>query len=173
MISQRLTIRPETPLDYPAITEVHTLAFERNNEAQLVGRVRASRHYIPNLSLIAELNHTIIGHILLSYVNLIGAEQWQIISLAPIAVRPNFHNQGVGSQLVQIALERAEAMGERLVVVLGHPQFYSRFGFKSANRYGIEAPFPVPEEAIMIKPLQNYRQNFRGKVIYPSAFDEV
>ena len=81
MISQRLTIRPETPLDYPAIAEVHTLAFERNNEAQLVWRVRASRHYISSLSLIAiaELNHTIIGHILLSYVNLIGAEQWQIL----------------------------------------------------------------------------------------------
>ena len=75
--------------------------------------------------------------------------------------------------MVQVALERAEAMNERLVVVLGNPQFYSRFGFESANRYGIEAPFPVPEEAFMIKPLQNYWQHFRGKVIYPSAFDEV
>ena len=173
MISQRLTICPETPLDYPAIAGVHTLAFGRNNEAQLVEKIRASKHYIPNLSLIAEFNHTIIGHILLSYVNLIEEEIWQVLSLAPIAVRPEFHNQGVGSQLVQVALERAEAIDEPLVVVLGHPQFYSRFGFEPANRYGIEAPFPVPEEAFMIKPLQNYRQHFRGKVIYPSAFNEV
>ena len=172
-MTPRLTIRPETPLDYPVIAGVHTLAFGRSNEAELVGRVRASRHYISSLFLIAELNHTIIGHILLNYVNLIGEEQWQVLSLAPIAVRPEFHNQGVGSQLVQVALERAEAMGEILVVVLGHPRFYSRFGFDPANHYGIEAPFPVPEEAFMIKPLQNYRQHFRGKVIYPSAFNDV
>ena len=167
-----LTIRPETPLDYPAIAGVHTLAFGRNNEAQLIEQIRAFKHYIPSLSLIAELNHTIIGHILLNYVNLIGEEQWQVLSLAPIAVRPEFHNQGVGSQLVEVALERAE-IDELLVVVLGNPRFYSRFGFEPASRYGIEAPFPVPEAAFMIKPLQNYRQPFRGKVIYPSVFNKV
>jgi putative acetyltransferase len=166
-----MNIRCENRSDYPAIAELNRLAFEQENEAKLVESIRHSDCYIPELSLVAELNGAIAGHILFSYINLVGQENLQVLGLAPVAVRPEFQRQGVGSALVRAGLEAAEARGELMVIVLGNPQFYSRFGFESSVSYGIESPFPVPAEVFMIKPLKNYQGKYRGKVVYPPAFN--
>ncbi|MDZ8262553.1 N-acetyltransferase [Nostoc sp. ChiQUE01b] len=168
-----INVRCETLLDYTAIAEVNTLAFGQGNEAQLVEKIRNSNRYISDLSLVAEVENIIVGHILFSYIDLVGEETLQVLSLAPLAVRPQFQRQGIGSALIKAGLEIAEAKKEAIVIVLGHPHFYIRFSFQPSVVYEIESPFPVPEEFFMVKVLQNYQKNYKGKVVYPDAFDEV
>lgn len=171
--SELINIRACNRSDYQAIAELNQLAFERENEALLVELIRDSDQYIPELELVAELSCAFVGHILFSYIDLVGQENLQVLGLAPIAVRPEFQRQGIGSTLVQVGLEAASSRGEVMVIVLGHPQFYSRFGFEPSVGYGIESPFPVAEEAFMVKPLKNYQGRYRGKVVYPPAFNRV
>ncbi|MFW9258062.1 GNAT family N-acetyltransferase [Nostoc sp. CALU 546] len=168
-----MNIRCETLTDYPAIAEVNTLAFGQENEAKLVEEIRRSERYIPELSLVAEIENVVVGHILFSYIDLVGKETLQVLGLAPLAILPLFQRQGIGSALIKAGLEIAEAKKEAVVIVLGHPQFYTRFGFKTSVVYGIESPFPIPEEFFMVKALQSYQENYKGKVVYPSTFDGV
>ncbi|OUL28041.1 GNAT family N-acetyltransferase [Nostoc sp. T09] len=168
-----MNIRRENIADYPAIAEVNVLAFGQENEAKLVEEIRHSNRYIPELSLVAEVEGLVVGHILFSYINLVGEERLQVLGLAPMAVHPRFQRQGIGSALVQAGLEIADTRGEAIVIVLGHPPFYSRFGFELSVNYAIESPFPVPEEFFMVKPLQSYQERYKGKVVYPPAFEKV
>lgn len=168
-----MNIRFSNRSDYQAIAELNRLVFERDNEAKLVELIRDSDRYIPELELVAELDGAVVGHILFSYIDLVEQEDLLVIALAPMAVRPEFQRRGIGSTLVQVGLEAAEARGESLVIVMGHPHFYSRFGFEPSVSYGIESPFPVPESVFMVKPLKNYQEQYRGKVIYPPAFNGV
>jgi putative acetyltransferase len=168
-----MNIRSETIRDYPAIAEVNRLAFGQENEAKLVEEIRHSERYIPELSLIAEVEAAVVAHILFSYIDLVGEETLQVLGLAPLAVLPHFQRQGIGSVLVQAGLEIANARGEAMAIALGHPQFYHRFGFEPSVNYGIESPFPVPEDVFMVKPLQSYQESYKGKVIYPPAFEIV
>ncbi len=168
-----MNIRGETASDYPAIAQVNRLAFGRDNEAQLVARLRQSEQFVPQLSLVAELDTGLVGHILFTSVELVGEQRLSVLALAPVAVRPEFQGQGVGSALVRAGLAVAEARAEALVIVLGHPQFYARFGFEPSVRYGIQSPFPVPEAVFRVKPLSGYQPWYQGRVSYPAAFNEV
>ncbi|WP_375505552.1 GNAT family N-acetyltransferase [uncultured Nostoc sp.] len=168
-----INIRCETLPDYTVIAEVNTLAFGQENEAKLVDEIRGSDRYIPELSLVAEVENVIVGHILFSYIDLVGEETLQLLGLAPLAVHPQFQRQGIGNALIKAGLEIAEVKKEAIVIVLGHPHFYTRFGFQSSVVYEIESPFPVPEDVFMVKPLQSYQKRYKGKVVYPPAFHEV
>lgn len=166
-----MKIRPEQPLDYQGIAETILQAFSQDNEVRLVQEIRKSDRYIPNLSLVAEVDGVIVGHILFSYIDLVNNDvTYKVLGLAPLAVRSHFQNQGIGSALVREGLTKADAMGESMAIVLGHPQFYSRFGFKPSVQYGIESPFPVPEDFFTIETLNTYQNTQRGKVVYPPAF---
>jgi putative acetyltransferase len=168
-----INIRCEKLSDYTVIAEVNTLAFGQENEAKLVDKIRCSDRYIPELSLVAEVENVVVGHILFSYIDLVGEETLQVLGLAPLAVHPQFQRQGIGSTLIKVGLEIAEANKEAIVIVLGHPEFYTRFGFQPSVVYEIESPFPVPEDVFMVKLLQSYQKTYKGKVIYPSTFDAV
>jgi putative acetyltransferase len=162
-------IRPERPEDAATLRRVHVAAFPTAAEADLVERIRASDGFVPELSLLAEdEDGSVIGHVLLSYVSLAGEP---VLALAPMAVLPMWQGRGVGSALVVAALDAAEVREEPLVVVLGHPWFYPRFGFRRASRYGIFPSAHWPDAAFMVKPLTRNRAELRGKVIYPPAFD--
>jgi putative acetyltransferase len=165
-----MDIRCESSADYAAIAEVNILAFGQENEARMIEEIRCSQGYIPELSLVAEVDGTIVGHILFSYIDLIDQESLKVLALAPLAVIPQFQRRGIGSALVQAGLEKANAIKEALVIVLGHPHFYTRFGFQPSVNYKITSPFQVPEDVFMVKPLQSYQEKYQGKVIYPPAF---
>lgn len=168
-----MNIRRETLTDYPAIAQVNTLAFGQDSEAKLVEQIRRSDRYISELALVAEIEGAVVGHILFSYIDLVHEETLKVLGLAPLAIRPEFQRQGIGSALIKAGLEIAEANKEAIVIVLGHPEFYTRFGFQASVIYGIESPFPVPEEFFMVKTLHSYQEKYKGKVVYPPAFDGV
>ncbi len=168
-------IRPEVPTDAEAIREIHRRAFGRDAEAALVDAVRASPGYLPDLSLVAEAAGVLVGHLLLSAIA-IRTERGDVpaLALAPVAVLPERQGQGVGTALIEHGLERARAAGHRLVVVVGHPTYYPRFGFAPARPRGLEAPFPVSDAAFMALALApGALDGLRGTVVYPPAFADV
>jgi putative acetyltransferase len=167
-----MIVRPETPSDYEAIGELLRSAFGGADESRLVRSLRASDNYVPDLALVAEENGKVVGHIVFSYVTLKDDEEFRVLALAPMAVTPGCQRRGIGGALVEAGLERADDRGEPLVVVVGHPTYYPRFGFEPARRYGIEPPSTdFPDTAFMVRRLSRYSERHRGRVVYPPAFD--
>ena len=146
-----IVIRPEEPQDIPGIAEVNRSAFGGETEVHLVETIRASPGFIRDLSLVAVRDGRIVGHILLSPIH-IQAETREIpaLALAPVAVLPGCQRQGIGSRLVEEGLRQSRELGRGIVIVVGWPSFYPRFGFTRARAQGLEAPFPVPDEAFMV-----------------------
>jgi len=170
-----ITIRPETTEDYTAIAEVNLLAFGREVEPRLVEALRESPEFIPELSLVAVETGRVVGHILSSPM-IIETKDGAVpaLALAVLAVRPEFQNQGIGSQLVRDGLERCRNLGHRIVVVVGHPAYYPRFGFSPARAQGLEAPFPVPDEAFLaLEFVPGALDGIAGVVRYPPPFGEI
>jgi putative acetyltransferase len=162
------TTRPETPADVAAIREVHLAAFETAEEADLVDALRGSAAWIDGLSFVAqEPGGTIVAHSLLTRCHV---ESAPALALAPCAVLPRFQRRGAGSAATSAALDAARQLGEALVVVIGHPAYYPRFGFERASSFGIRPPFEVPDEAVMALPLRPDREVPSGTIAYPQAF---
>lgn len=168
------TVRPETAADEAAIREIETLAFGRPLEAGMVDKVRQSPGFVPVLSLVAERDEKIVGHVLFSKVTIEDAgEAVEVLALGPIGVSPEWQKQGAGGQMIRAGLERARELGYRAVILVGHPTYYPRFGFSPASRFGLKTTFTVPDGVFMALPLYpNGLEGVRGTVIYPSAFDE-
>ncbi|MGV3488941.1 MAG: GNAT family N-acetyltransferase [Tuberibacillus sp.] len=170
-------IRAEKREDIDPISEVHTLAFERVNEAKLVEAIRSSEYFIPELSLaaVSGASNEVIGHIMFSEIS-IKTEEGLLptIGLSPMAVHPEYQNRGIGSALVREGLKRCKEKGFEHVFVLGHPHFYPKFGFEPSNPKGIRPPFPVPDEVFMVCELkEGSLAPIFGTVEYPPAFNEV
>lgn len=173
----KFNIRPECPSDYQGIREVNILAFNnQENEAKLVELIRKSENFIPELSLVAETEeHEIIGHILISTITLVS-DQGKIstLGLAPMAVKPGYQHKGIGSGLVSKGLEACRESGYKHIFVLGHPNFYPRFGFTTSKTYGINPPFHVPDEVFMALELKSGSlSSMQGRIEYPPAFNSV
>lgn len=176
-------IRPEQPDDYEAIAAVHRLAFGRDAEAKLVERLRDTPEYHPGLSLVAVDGSRIIGHLLFHLIAIeadaakeaeAAAAGWiPALALAPLAVTPDRQYQGVGTALLERGILVCHQLGHRIVIVLGHPEYYSHFGFQPASRFGIRCPFSVPDAAFMVLGLRPGALNgVQGTVAYPAAFTE-
>ncbi len=172
----RLTLRAEAPADETGIRIVNEKAFGRDNEGRLVEALRASNNFLPDLSIVAALpDGSIVGHALFSIVSVRGQERdTEMLALAPVAVLRDHQRQGIGAAVIIEGLSRARKLGYRGVVVVGHPEYYPRFGFKSARALGLEAPFSVPDEAFMAMALAgDGLQDVSGMVCYPPEFDDV
>lgn len=170
-----INIRPEREEDFATIHELNLLAFRGEDEAKLIRRIRQSAGFIPELSLVAERDGRVVGHLLFSPI-IIETKKGSVpaLALAPMAVWPEFQNQGIGSELVRQGLQECKRKGHRIVVVVGHPAYYPRFGFSQARRKGLEAPFPVPDEAFMVLELiPGALRGVKGDVKYPRVFDDV
>lgn len=169
-------IRQETPSDIAAIHDVNKQAFDgREAEARLVDVIRKSENFIPELSLVAEENGQILGHILFSCVH-IETENGAVyaIALAPMAVLPGTQKQGIGSKLVRHGLEECKNLGHAIVIVLGHTDYYPRFGFSASLAKSLECPFGDCGEAWMaVELIPGALQGMRGKVVYPAVFNGV
>ena len=123
-------VRIEALGDRAAIHNVVRLAFGRDDEVNLVDALRDGGYV--RASLIAEVERVVVGHILFSDLRIVGATGTvAALALAPLAVLPEYQRRGIGSQLIQTALDACREQGHRIVVVLGHPHFYQRFGFSS------------------------------------------
>ena len=168
-----LTIRPETPEDNDSIRYVNEQAFGQKEEAELIEKLR-NRGAL-TLSLVAVQNNRVVGHILFSPVTVESdCSSFGAISLAPMAVLPEYQRKGIGSQLVRVGLEECRRLGHEIVVVLGHSDYYPRFGFIPAKPKGIDCEFEVPEEAWMILELrEGALAGRRGIVRFQPEFSEV
>ena len=171
-----ITIRQETPFDIPAIHTVNVQAFEgREAEAKLVDAIRKSENFIPELSLVAAENGQIPGHILFSRIH-IETQNASIpaLALAPMAVLPAYQKRGIGSDLVRHGLSLCKSLGHSLVIVLGHPGYYPRFGFSSAAANSLECPYGDCGAAWMaLELVAGALHGVCGRVVYPSAFNHV
>lgn len=167
-------IRTEQKEDYTSIFDVHQSAFNGTSEAELVNRLRTTNYFHDELSLVAEEDHEILGHILFTRIVIKDRNKtYPALALAPLGVKKDAQKQGIGRLLIEEGLKKAKYLGHKLIIVLGDPNFYSHFGFEPASRYEITPPAHFPEEAFLIKKLSPEDLDFRGQVLYPVQFNIV
>jgi len=168
-----MNVRAESTDDYAAVRQVNEQAFGRVEEAALVDALRGRAG--PNISLVAEMHGRIVGHIFFSSVRVESeAGEFAALGLAPMAVLPEFQNRGIGSELVRRGLEESRRLGHEIVVVLGHPEYYPRFGFVPARGKGLSCEYPVPDEVFMALELsEGALAGRRGLVKYGPEFGGV
>ena len=167
-----MRVRPETEADRAAVRAVNEAAFETPAEADLVEALRGSS--VSLVSLVAEVADEIIGHILFSPVSLNDQVNLNLMGLGPMAVVPDRQRKGVGSALVRQGLVCCKDLGARAVVVVGHPEYYPRFGFAPASRYALRCEYDVPEDVFMVAELEVGALNgTHGVVRYHDAFAGV
>lgn len=161
--------RPETAGDIGPVREVHLAAFPTSEEADLVDALRTDEAWLPGLSWVAEAPApgVVVAHGLLTRCLVDGIPA---LALAPVAVLPEQQRRGAGGAVIRSLLATARARGELVVVVLGHPKYYPRFGFVPASRYGIRAPFEVADEALMVMPLRPGVRVPGGPIRYAAPF---
>lgn len=163
-----LIIRPETSADREAVREVVRLAFGQVEEADLVDALCAQGYM--RLSMIVELDGQIGGHILFSELSIVGESGTvAALSLAPMAVHPEFQNRGIGSALIRKALEACRELGHRIVIVLGYAHYYARFGFRSELTANLESPF-AGDSFMALELVPEALKEVRGRVVYPPPF---
>ena len=165
-----MDIRTEKPEDLEAVRQVNIAAFGRENEANLVDRLRG---IAATFSFVAVQSDRIVGHLFFSPVAVAGkcSSNLSILGLAPVAVLAEYQRQGVGTLLIQQGLEECRRSRFQAVVVLGDPDFYSRFGFVPASSKSLKCEYDVPDEAFMVLELESGAlQDCSGTVKYRSEF---
>lgn len=160
--------RREEPADVPAVRAITVAAFDRDDEADLVDALRDDPAWIDGLSTVATTDDgTVVGHALLTRCH-IG--DTPALCLAPCSVRPDHQRRGAGGAAIRAALELARDRGEKFVVVLGHPDYYPRFGFERASLHGITLSVEVPDESLLALSLDGSTPLPAGRVRYAAPF---
>lgn len=167
-----MNIRTETPADYDSVYAVVKAAFGSaehadGNEQDLVVALRKSESYIPELSLVAEDNGKIVGHILFTKAK-VG--QATVLALAPLSVLPEYQRKGIGTALIKEGHRIAKDLGYGYSVVLGSENYYPRAGYVPADTFGIAAPFEVPRENFMAYKLSENAPEIYGTMTYAKEF---
>jgi len=165
-----IAIRLEEIEDQKDIRRVNELAFGQPMEADLVDALRTNAR--PHISLVAIVEGRIVGHIFFSPVSIESESGiFTAMGLAPMSVLPEFQNQGIGSRLVDEGLKKCRKLGHSIVVVLGHPDYYPRFGFIPAHRKGLRSEYDVPDDTFMVLELNENALAGRGGLVrYHSEF---
>ena len=161
-----MIIRKETERDYKLTEDLVEEAFKdaeyaSHDEHLLVQRLRKGRAFIPELSLVAEIENKIAGHILFTRMLIFGSGEFGSLALGPLSVLPEYQRRGIGGKLIREGLKKAEDMGFESIIVVGHKDYYPRFGFGRASKWGIKCRFEVPDEAFMAMELK--KDSLKGK----------
>jgi putative acetyltransferase len=168
-----IIVKSESPDDIRAIEVVNLSAFQGEKEAILIDELRKSQGFSQDLSLVAEFNGRIVGHLMLTPVVLkTTSGEINMLALAPMSVVPSQSHRGIGSELVNTAIERAREKGYAGIIVAGHPDYYQRFGFEAASKYGISCNLPVPEDSIMVIEVTGGSLQ-KGSLHYPPQFNSI
>lgn len=171
---QEVIVRAEVLEDVRAIDVVNLSAFQGEAEARLVSAVRGSADFMRELSLVAELNGRIVGHLLLSKVTLQrGGESKSVLALGPMSVVPSQSHRGIGSALIEEAISRAKSMHFAAIVVAGQPDYYERLAFQPAVTWGLQSNLRIPADALTAMELVAGALTGGGQVIYPAAFADI
>lgn len=165
-------IRQEQPDDYDKVYNVIKKAFSEakhsdGNEQELVIALRKSKSFIPELSLVAVEQKNIVGHILFTEIKIGNQTE---LALAPLSVHPEYQNKGIGLALINQGHKKSIELGYGYSVVLGHSEYYSKAGYKSASSFGIKAPFDVSDKNFMAVKLIKNAKDIQGVVKYDKAF---
>jgi putative acetyltransferase len=164
----KLRVRDETAEDRAAVHSINEAAFRQPDEADLVDSLRAEGVVLG--SLVAELDNRIVGHILFTRMSIeTTSGSIPAVALAPMAVLPEYQRRGIGARLIRRCLDLLRERGEQIVIVLGHPDYYPRFGFSSGKARSLESPFP-PEVFMALELTPGALEGIAGKVRYPAAF---
>jgi len=164
------TIRPETESDSGTIHRVHAAAFETDAEARLVDALRENSKLI--VSLAAELDGEIAGHIAFSPVTVNDADVGGI-GLAPVAVLPAHQREGIGGALIRAGIDECDRLGYGFIVLLGHPEYYPRFGFKKASDYKLDNEYGADDAFMAYEIKKGSIPNDGGLIKYATEFAEL
>lgn len=165
-------IREEAQKDKQSISNIHSKAFEGNSEVYLVDKLREVEQNL--ISLVFESNNEVLGHILFSPVTISGGSDIKMMGLAPVAVLPTHQKQGIGSALIKAGIESAKKSGVQAIVVLGHADYYPKFGFVPSLQFNIQCEYNVPAENFMILELEEGAlSGVSGVAQYHPAFSEL
>lgn len=173
-----MNIRKEEIKDYNEVFKVIENAFKDeqysdHREQFLVEKLRSSESFIPELSLVAEIDNKIVGYILLTKIKIVDDNSNQVTSLAlaPVAVLKKHQGKGIGGNLIRKAHQIAKELKFNSIILLGHKKYYPKFGYEMTKKYGIKLPFDVPDENCMLIELEeNALENVTGIVEYPAEF---
>lgn len=171
-----IEVRHENRDDYPAIELVNDLAFGQPNEGLLIEELRRTPRFVPELSLVAIYDDTVVGHILFFPIRIMCGDSHEMsLSLAPMSVHPDHQGKGIGGRLIEKGMAIAKNMGYESIIVLGHPEYYPRYGFQPASKWGIKPPYEeVPDEAFMAMELvEGSLEGKAGVVEYPEEYDSA
>jgi len=173
----RITIRQELKSDHNIVFDLIRAAFKEEmysdkKEHFLVRNLRNSAAFIPELSLVALDENKIVGHIFLTKIKIKNQQRtFDSLALAPVSVLPSFQNKGIGSQLINYAHEEAKALGFKSIILVGHKDYYLKFGYQQLNQYDINLPFDLPpENCFGIELVENALKEIEGVVEYPKEF---
>lgn len=174
-----IILRQENKNDFKSVFHLIEKAFEKeehsdHKEQFLVERLRNSVAFITELSIVAEIDNEIVGHILFTKLKIKNdLNSFESLALAPVSVLPDFHGKGIGSKLILHGHEIAKGLGYKSVILLGHQDYYPRFGYELCEKYNIKMPFDVPAENCMVIALtEDGLKDVNGEVVYPKAFFE-
>ncbi|OFX54855.1 MAG: GNAT family N-acetyltransferase [Bacteroidetes bacterium GWB2_41_8] len=177
-MNQNITIRQETTEDYDRVIELTQEAFETldisdHTEGQLVERLRKAPTFIPELSLVAELDGQLVGHILFTRMQIKNKrETFDSLVLGPVSVLPEFQKQGIGRQLIVAGHQKARELGFQSVILIGHPEYYPRFGYKTASSFGLKVSMELPSDDVFMAAelTENALSGVSGIVVFPPEF---
>jgi predicted N-acetyltransferase YhbS len=173
-------IRKENPQDYNRVFDLIQKAFEPleisdHNEGQLVEKLRKAPTFIEDLSLVAEHSGQVVGHILFTPMVIDNGEQkFPTLILAPVSVLTEFQKIGIGGQLILAGHQKAIELGFHSAILLGHPEYYPRFGYKPASNWGIKTQIPLPSDDVFmaVELTENGLNGISGMAVFPPEFGE-
>jgi putative acetyltransferase len=166
-----MEVRFESENDIDNVWRLNSQAFPTIAEADLVNTLRSEADCI---SLVAEVNGQIVGHILFSPVHIGVTTNLSLVGLAPMAVVPEMQNNGIGSKLIHRGISECQSKDVDAIVVLGHPNYYPKFGFQPSVKFGIKSEYDVPDDVFMIQELSSKSlESINGTIRYHDAFKNV